>query len=179
LNLSQIYAGNDYAHYGGYMPRGSKFHERSKRVRAVKAYKKFEYGRQNASGFVEVLDIDADGEIVSEQTREVKARDIISTWEEHEDEFERAKIEKARREREYRERQEREYHERQRIEAEREHLYSELDALGISREKVQLGVSTVTLNKTLFVEMLNELRAKGFKTGNGQPTSRLEEHRAL
>lgn len=188
MNLNQIYAGNDYAYCQFYRPKGAKFSKYSRRVRAVRAYKKREFGNQKATGYVEVLVLDQDGEITNEDTKHVRARDILSTWEEHEDFIERKKIEQEKYEREMRAMREAQA-QRERDQAavrlrELEEFNSLLNELSIPRHKVAHAYGgNFTVDKTLLLEMLRELqrsRQKGVEERNGEsPSSELKEYRSL
>lgn len=78
MQAQSIWAGHDYAWYAN-RPKGSNFIRHGvRRVTAIKVLKRKDYGMERASTYVVVQDHEAGRE------REVRARDILSFWEDYE-----------------------------------------------------------------------------------------------
>lgn len=105
MNLQEIWSGTDYAWFE-WKGRNEPFREKAPRVKAIRVYKKQEFGKDRASGFVEVMMCDDDGTPKTysngEQIiKEVRARDIAMRWDEYADErdYRQTQAEKIERER--------------------------------------------------------------------------------
>lgn len=90
MNLNEIWSGNDYAYYE-WKGRNENFRHGAPRVKAIRVYKRREYGKERESGYVEVMRLEPDGTPRLDRngnhiTMEVRARDIAMRWEEYEEE---------------------------------------------------------------------------------------------
>lgn len=130
MNLNQLWAGNDYAHYEA-RGRNEAFRSNAQRVKIMRAYKKRLYGNDRESGFADVQFLTDDGEIDKnwrhpEGTGTVRARDIVMRWDEYENEREH-------RAQEVEERAKREEEARQLANQRRTALMDALEKAGIPR----------------------------------------------
>lgn len=90
MNLTQLWAGNDYVYYP-MRGRNENFRSNGQRVRVIRTFKQKMYGNERDSGFAHVQYLNDDGTPKLSYADEliygdVKARDIFSRWEEYEDE---------------------------------------------------------------------------------------------
>lgn len=77
MNAQSIWAGQYYA-YLSHRPRGTSFVKGARKVRVIRVFKRQQYGNERATTFVEVEDVQ------SGNTLNVRARDILSFWEDYE-----------------------------------------------------------------------------------------------
>jgi hypothetical protein len=137
MNANSIWSGNDYAYLAN-RGRGQSFGWSAERVRAIRVYPKYGYAAERATSMVECVVCTDDGEIKksvagTELIRDVRARDIISRWEDYEAERNYRKEQREKIERERQEKQAKEEQEKSRI-------LEALETKGIERS----AVSTIT-----------------------------------
>lgn len=138
MNLNQIHAGEDYA-WLSERGRGENYRRYGfYRIKVIRTFSRREFGNQKETGYAEGFDVEPDtGEFKLDlngqpRIRQVRARDVVTLWDEYADEHDRQEAERIKKEEEWqryyekrkREREEREAKERAERE-ERERLARE------------------------------------------------------
>lgn len=149
MNLQNIWSGNDYAVLEN-RGRNDPFPFNARRVRAIRTFKRTEYGNDKATGYVECHFLDDEGNYREEppRLRTVRARDFWSFWDEYENE----------RSERIRHREELAAKERERLDQERkekEQLLDLIESKGMPRTAIITVTDySITLNKAAFEEWM-------------------------
>jgi hypothetical protein len=166
MNANQILPGAEYA-YTEWPGRNRTYYAGAKRVRVLHVYKLEPdpddwYARQRKVTLVECVKLDEDtGEpLEGRHLLTVNARQIVSTWEEHSVEHERAETKRLKREMERQARLAEERRVFQEREAKREAKENKIknyvaDNLGIDPSQVVLGYYRVEISRQVIEEVLN------------------------
>lgn len=146
MNANSIWSGNDYAYLSG-RGRGETFGWHAERIRVIRVYPHYGYASERATSMVECVALTHEGEEKkahdgSDLIRNVRARDVISRWEDYESELTYRK--------EQREKIEREREEKSRLEQEgKNKILDALESKGIERGAVStITPYSVTINRS-------------------------------
>lgn len=152
VNLGSIWSGNDYAVLEG-RGRNEMFPMQARRVRAIRTFKRQEFGNERGTGYVECHFLTDEGEYRENppRLREVRARDFWSFWDEYEEERDRRRRRQMEIERERQERLAREN-------ADREAFLDKVESKGLPRTCITyITDNSLSINRGDFEAWLEKI----------------------